>query len=150
MQWGWTGKPIVAQHTTSIFTSTLQHHPGMSTKPITLYGIPNCDTVKKARAWLTAQGIQHQFHDFRKQGVPEPELDQWLSAVGWEKLLNRQGTTWRKLDPAVQTTVKDAASARAVMHANVSVIKRPVVTWSKGQTTVGFDPALWGSFTNLV
>ena len=120
----------------------------MNTNPVTLYGITNCDTVKKARAWLTAQGIAYQFHDFRKQGVPESELDQWLAAVGWDKLLNRQGTTWRKLDPTVQTTVKDAASARAVMLANVSVIKRPVVTWGKGRTTVGFDPALWGSFAS--
>ena len=122
----------------------------MSTKPVTLYGITNCDTVKKARAWLTAQGIEYLFHDFRKQGVPEPELDLWLAAVGWEKLLNRQGTTWRKLDPTVQATVKDAASARAVMLANASVIKRPVVTWSRGRTTVGFDAALWSGFINVV
>lgn len=122
----------------------------MSTKPVNVYGITNCDTVKKARAWLTAQGIEYLFHDFRKQGVPEPELDLWLAAVGWEKLLNRQGTTWRKLDPTVQATVNDTASARAVMLANVSVIKRPVVTWSRGRTTVGFDAALWSGFINVV
>jgi arsenate reductase (glutaredoxin) len=107
-----------------------------------LYGIPNCDTVKKARAWLAGQGVEHAFHDFKKQGVPEPRLDAWIAAVGWEKLVNRQGTTWRKLDPAVQAGVRDAASARALMLQQPSVIKRPVVEW-EGQTTVGFDPAAW-------
>ena len=63
-----------------------------------LYGIPNCDTVKRARAWLAGQGTAYDFHDFKKGGVPEARLDAWLKAVGWERLLNRQGTTWRKLD----------------------------------------------------
>jgi arsenate reductase len=121
----------------------------MSTKQISVYGITNCDTVKKARAWLGAQGIEYQFHDFKKLGVPESELDQWLAAVGWEKLLNRQGTTWRKLDPTLQATVTDAASARAVMLENASVIKRPVVSWSQERTTVGFDPVLWSGFTHV-
>lgn len=109
---------------------------------ITVYGIPNCDTVKKARAWLTAQGIDHVFHDFKKQGVPPERLDPWLETLGWERLVNRKGTTWRQLDPAVQAGVHDAASARALMLAQPSVIKRPVVEWS-GQNTVGFDAALW-------
>ena len=81
---------------------------------ITLYGIPHCDTVKKARAWLAEQGVDYTFHDFKKQGVPPDALDRWIEQVGWEKLVNRQGTTWRKLGPAVQTGVKDAASARAL------------------------------------
>ena len=113
--------------------------PGM----ITLYGIPNCDTVKKARAWLAEHGANVQFHDFKKQGVPEAGLTRWLAAVGWEKLLNRQGTTWRKLEPATQTGVTDAASARALMLAQPSVIKRPVVEWPNGEVTVGFDAAVW-------
>jgi arsenate reductase-like glutaredoxin family protein len=74
----------------------------MSTPTITLYGIPNCDTVKKARAWLAGAGAWHQFHDFKKQGVPADRLDAWLRATGWETLVNRKGTTWRKLEPAVQ------------------------------------------------
>lgn len=111
---------------------------------ITLYGIPNCDTVKKARAWLNAQGVDYRFHDFKKQGVPEPRLQAWIQAVGWEKLVNRQGTTWRKLDAATQSAVRDAASASALMHANVSVIKRPVVEWG-AQTTVGFDAGVWAT-----
>jgi Spx/MgsR family transcriptional regulator len=115
----------------------------MSKNSITLYGITNCDTVKKARAWLTAQGVDYQFHDFRKQGVPEAEVDGWLRAVGWEKLVNRQGNTWRKLDPATQASVTDAASARALVLAHASVIKRPVVQWGARGTTVGFDASKW-------
>ena len=109
---------------------------------LVLYGIPNCDTVKKARAWLGEQGIAYQFHDFKKQGVPAQQLDGWIAQLGWERLLNRQGTTWRKLAPAVQAGVKDAASASELMQLQPSVIKRPVVEWG-GNTTVGFDPAAW-------
>jgi arsenate reductase len=110
---------------------------------ITLYGIPNCDTVKKARAWLGGQGVDHAFHDFKKQGVPPDHLDQWLRAAGWEKLLNRQGTTWRKLDPDTQLHAGNEAGARSLMLSQPSVIKRPVVEWADGQVTVGFDPAAW-------
>jgi arsenate reductase len=109
---------------------------------INVYGIPNCDTVKKARAWLTEYGVEHCFHDFKKQGVPEAELDQWLAAVGWESVINRKGTTWRQLDETVRAGVTDVASARAVALANPSVIKRPVVQWTNG-ITVGFDAAAW-------
>ena len=109
----------------------------------TVYGIPNCDTVKKARTWLAEQGLAHTFHDFKKQGVPEPLLPAWIAAVGWEKLLNRQGTTWRKLDEAVKESAVDAASATAVMLAHASVIKRPVVQWSDGRLTVGFKAEEW-------
>ena len=112
----------------------------MTTK---LYGIPNCDTVKRARAWLSENGVAHEFHDFKKQGVPLPQLDNWLKTVGWEKLVNRQGTTWRKLDDAVKATVVDAPSAKTLMLAQASVIKRPVVEWSAGDVTVGFDAARW-------
>lgn len=109
----------------------------------TLYGIPNCDTVKKARIWLAEHSVDVQFHDFKKQGVPEPQLDHWLASVGWEKLLNRQGTTWRKLDPAAQAAVTDTASARALMLAQPSVIKRPVVEWSATEVSVGFESQAW-------
>lgn len=109
---------------------------------ITVYGITNCDTVKKARGWLEAQGVEYTFHDFKKQGLPEKHLDAWLKAVGWEKLLNRKGTMWRKLDERTQASVHDAASARVVMTAEPRVIKRPVVEWGNG-TTVGFDESTW-------
>ena len=108
-----------------------------------VYGIPNCDTVKKARTWLDAQGQVFVFHDYKKQGVPADRLDAWMAAVGWEVLVNRQGTTWRKLDDAVKASVVDAPSAKTLMLAQASVIKRPVVEWSAGDVTVGFDAALW-------
>lgn len=106
---------------------------------ITLYGIPNCGTVKKARAWLDAQGVAYQFHDFKKLGVPAPNLPRWAAAVGWERLLNRQGTTWRRLDTAEQSRAADATGALALMQAQPSVVKRPVVDWGDGRITVGFD-----------
>ena len=110
---------------------------------IILYGIPNCDTVKKARAWLVSQGLAHSFHDFKKAGVPPDRLAAWEAAVGWPKLLNRQGTTWRKLDAAVQAAVTDAASAQALMLAQPSVIRRPVLELPGG-LLVGFDADEWG------
>jgi arsenate reductase len=106
----------------------------------TLYGIPNCDTVKKARVWLAAQGVDATFHDYKKQGVPTDLLPGWMAAVGWETLVNRKGTMWRKLDPAAQAAVVDAASATALMLQTPSVIKRPVVVWADGTVTVGFSP----------
>ena len=116
----------------------------MSESPlITLYGIPNCDTVKKARAWLTENGRSHEFHDFKKHGVPAPELARWADAVGWESLLNRKGTTWRKLAAEEQLAVVDSASAQALMQAQPSVIKRPLMDWGNGKFTVGFDPQIW-------
>lgn len=115
---------------------------------ITLYGIPNCDTVRKARAWLAGNGVDHAFHDFKKQGVPADHLDRWLREAGWEKLLNRQGTTWRKLDPQSQARAADAAGARALMLAQPSVIKRPVVEWDDGGVSVGFDAAGWAARQN--
>lgn len=117
----------------------------MNKSPITLYGIPNCDTVKKARAWLSAQGLEYQFHDFKKQGVPELQLDTWIKALGWEPLVNTRGTTWRRLDDATRAGVTDAASARNLMLAQPSVIKRPVVQWSDGLMSVGFDAKAWQS-----
>jgi arsenate reductase (glutaredoxin) len=109
---------------------------------IILYGIPNCDTVKKSRAWLDAQGKAYQFHDFKKQGVPEAALRQWVNALGWEALVNKKGTTWRKLDASAQAAVVDADSAVALMLREASVIKRPVVT-SDDWLTVGYVPEKW-------
>lgn len=110
---------------------------------ITLYGIPNCDTVKRARAYLAARGAEVQFHDFKKQGVPAESLKRWLQAVGREKLVNRQGTTWRKLDAAQQARAATDDGALALMAEQASVIKRPVVQWPDGSITVGFDEAFW-------
>ena len=87
--------------------------------------------------------MDYEFHDFKKLGVPEAQLENWLQQVGWERLVNRKGNTWRGLDASTQTGVVDAASAIKVMLANSSVIKRPVVQWLGGQVTIGFDAEAW-------
>ena len=117
--------------------------PTHSTAMVTMYGIPNCDTVKKARAWLADKGLDAVFWDFKKQGVPAAELANWAHALGWEPLVNRKGTTWRKLDAATQQAVVDATSAMHLMQSQPSVIKRPVVCWPDGSVSVGFDANVW-------
>jgi len=111
--------------------------------PVIVHGIPNCDTVKRARAWLLAQGVAHDFHDFKKAGLTRAMLDAWMARVGWEVLVNRQGLTWKKLDASARAAVVDAASAAALMVQMPSVVKRPVVQWPGGELTVGFDEAGW-------
>ncbi len=106
---------------------------------ITVYGIANCDTVKRARAWLADRGLEVAFHDYKKQGVPAELLPVWLRTFGRDKLVNRAGTTWRKLDDAAKAAVVDDASAIALMLAEPSVIKRPVVHWADGRWTLGFS-----------
>ena len=113
--------------------------PNHLPQKVTVFGIPNCDTVKKARTWLAEQALDVTFHDFKKQGVPADLLPGWLAAVGWQTLVNRKGTTWRKLDEATRLAVVDDASATALMLANPSVIKRPVVVWGDGAVSVGFS-----------
>lgn len=110
---------------------------------ITVHGIPNCDTVKRARAWLAERSTPCRFHDFRKDGLPAEALRQWAATLGWERLLNRQGTTWRRLPDEERAAVVDAASALALMQRQPSVIKRPVVVWADGSLSVGFDAADW-------
>jgi Spx/MgsR family transcriptional regulator len=105
-----------------------------------LYGIANCDTVKRARAWLTAQGCDHDFHDFKRAGLPEALLDDWIAALGVQPLVNRRGTTWRRLDDAQRTAADDPSQARALLLAQTSLVKRPVVRWPDGSLSVGFDP----------
>lgn len=106
---------------------------------ITLYGIPNCDTVKKARAWLDQRGVAYAFHDYKKAGVDEAALRDWVARLGWEKLLNRAGTTFRKLPEEAKAGL-DAEKAIGLMLANPSAIKRPVAM--EGDTLlVGFDAA---------
>ena len=108
---------------------------------ITLYGIPNCDTVKKARAWLDAAGVAYAFHDYKKAGVDAATLRGWAGEVGWEVLLNRAGTTFRKLPDADKAELNEA-KAIALMVAQPSMIKRPVVTGA-GALLVGFKPDMW-------
>ena len=95
---------------------------------VVVYGIAHCDSVKKVRVWLDARDVSYVFHDYKKQGIPEAEMKRWVAAIGWERVLNRKGTTWRALDEAVKASVVNDASATAVMLAHASTIKRPVVT----------------------
>jgi arsenate reductase (glutaredoxin) len=108
-----------------------------------LHGIPNCDTVKKARAWLQAQGAGHAFVDFKKHPPEAAALQRWADAVGLDTLLNRRGTTWRALDDEARQAAASTADALALMQAQPSLIKRPVVEWADGTVSVGFDAADW-------
>lgn len=108
---------------------------------LTLYGIPNCDTVKKARAYLDGRGLGYHFHDYKKAGVTAADLGRWSEVVGWERLLNKAGTTFKKLPDADKADI-DAAKAIALMVANPSMIKRPVVEGGK-TLLVGFAPAVY-------
>jgi arsenate reductase (glutaredoxin) len=108
----------------------------------TLYGIPNCDTVKKARTWLAEHAIDFTFHDFKKQGLERATVAAWLEQLDWEVLVNRKGTTWRGLPDERKATVQDKASALALMLEFPSVVKRPVLEGA-GATSVGFSPAMY-------
>jgi arsenate reductase len=105
---------------------------------LTLYGIKNCDTMKKARAWLDGQGIAYAFHDYKTAGIDRASLERWVKAQGWETVLNRAGTTFRAL-PEADKTGLDAAKAIALMLANPSMIKRPVLEGG-GTLLIGFKP----------
>jgi Spx/MgsR family transcriptional regulator len=108
---------------------------------VTVYGIPNCDTVKKARAWLDERGVAYAFHDYKKQGIDPARLRAWAGAVGWEALLNRRGTTFRKLEEAQKRDLDEAKAIR-LMEALPSSIRRPVVEYPGG-ILVGFDSSAW-------
>ena len=115
----------------------------MNTTTAAVYGIPNCDTVKRARAWLQARGVPHEFNDFKKAPPSPAQLQEWAARVGWERLLNRQGSTWRQLDEAAKAGAADAAGACRLLAQQPSAIKRPVVQWPDGALTVGFDAEDW-------
>lgn len=104
-----------------------------------LYGIPNCNTVKKARDWLANRHITLEFHDFKKQGIEATELLNWLSQISHEKLINRAGLTWRGLDEDSKNSITNDAAAIALMQAKTSVIKRPVLVKDGTVLCVGFD-----------
>ncbi|KKO09623.1 hypothetical protein LCGC14_0031160 [marine sediment metagenome] len=113
---------------------------------ITLYGIKACDTMKKARTWLDQQGVEYSFHDYKKEGIDAARLQAWCAEHGWEKILNRQGTTFRKLDDADKQNI-DIGKAVALMQSNPSMIKRPVLD-TGSQRLVGFKPELYASAFN--
>lgn len=109
---------------------------------VTLYGIPNCDTVKKARTWLDQNGIEYTFHDFKKAGLSPELVESWLSQLAWDVLVNRKGTTWRGLPDERKAAVCDAKSAAALMLELPSVVKRPVLS-EANSVHVGFSDALY-------
>lgn len=108
-----------------------------------LYGIPNCNTVKKARDWLTAHGIAYEFHDFKKQGINSSLIEGWLKQMPWEKLVNRAGMTWRNLTDAEKSAIKDTKSAQDLMLTKSSVIKRPVLVKDGNIISLGFSEATY-------
>lgn len=106
-----------------------------------IYGIRNCDTVKKARKWLDERNLPYEFHDFKKDGLNDALLSRWEEALGWETLVNRRGTTWRRLPEEVRDNITPQ-SAHEIMLDNPSIIKRPVVE-QDGRTSVGFNADEW-------
>jgi Spx/MgsR family transcriptional regulator len=119
-----------------------------TTMTITLYGIPNCDTVKKARTWLAAQQIDFTFHDFKKQGLERASVEAWLQQLPWDVLVNKKGTTWRALSDERKAATVDAASALELMLENPSIIKRPVLD-KDGQFSVAFSDAQYSAIFGL-
>lgn len=110
-----------------------------------VYGIPNCNTVKKARTWLTDNGIDYEFHDFKKQGITADKLNEWSNTFGWEKVLNKKGTTWKKISPEQQALITDQASAVALLVTHTSAIKRPVVEKDGKAILISFDEELYSN-----
>jgi len=113
-----------------------------------IYGIPNCNTVKKARTWLEDNSIAYEFHDFKKQGIDEATIKQWLKQSTWDKLVNRAGMTWRNLSDAEKAAVTDNASATELMMAKTSVIKRPLLVKDVTLLALGFDEAKYQQLLN--
>ena len=111
-----------------------------------MYGIPNCDTIKKARKWLDANSIEYTFHDYKKSGVPEKQLRQWVKKSGWDTLLNRRGTTWRQLDDKIKKNINESLAIK-VMLENPSAIKRPVLESGKNLLT-GFTESEYEALLN--
>lgn len=112
---------------------------------VTIYGIKNCDTMKKAFAWCDERGVAYTFHDYKKQGVPRERLVAWCRVLGWKSLVNTRGPTYRKLSPE-QQDITTQSKAVALMLEFPSLIRRPLVETDTGQLLVGFDPAMFGSF----
>lgn len=115
----------------------------------TLYGIPNCNTVKKARTWLEQNNATYHFHNYKKEGVTSDKLSSWTKQVGWEKLVNKAGTTWKKLSQELKESIVDVNAAETLMKSQNSVIKRPVLENSKGEIiAIGFSESDYESKLN--
>jgi len=117
-----------------------------SENTLTMYGIKNCDTIKKARKYLEANNTDYQFHDYRTDGLDAALLGQFIAVLGWEPLLNTRGTTWRKLDEATREAVIHAATAQELMLAMPAIIKRPLLCAADGSMLLGFSGATYQQF----
>ncbi|MFV8847859.1 ArsC family reductase [Serratia fonticola] len=126
----------------------------MTDKPqhasLTMFGIKNCDTIKKARRWLEEQGVAYQFHDYRVDGLDEQLLRDFVERLGWEPLLNTRGTTWRKLDEAQRNACNNAEAAIALMLEQPAMIKRPLLDDGKGHALLGFSSESYQQFITEV
>lgn len=112
-----------------------------------MFGIKNCDTIKKARKWLEAEGIEYEFHDYKKDGLSSDMLNSWVKDLGWEALINKRGTTWRKLPDNIKESI-DQASAIQIMLDNTSIIKRPLLINDETKKLLGFKADEYQNFIN--
>lgn len=112
----------------------------------TMYGIKNCDTIKKARRWLEAHQIDYRFHDYRTDGLDDALLQTFIDSLGWEPLVNKRGTTWRKLDEARRDAIDNSATAKTVMLEQPALIKRPLLVTEDGKTLLGFSEESYQQF----
>ena len=117
---------------------------------LTMYGIKNCDTIKKARRWLEAHQIAYQFHDYRADGLDRAQLDTFIAELGWQALLNTRGTTWRKLDESLRNSIDNADAAAALMLEMPAIIKRPLLCAPGQPMLLGFSEANYEKFINEV
>lgn len=124
--------------------------PSIRIQIITLYGIKNCDTIKKARRWLEERGIDYRFHDYRVDGLDNTLLQSFISELGWEPLLNTRGTTWRKLDEATRSQITTADAAAALMIEMPAIIKRPLLCAPGKPMLLGFSDSSYTQFFNEV
>ncbi|WP_145559825.1 ArsC family reductase [Yersinia bercovieri] len=111
-----------------------------------VYGIKNCDTIKKARRWLEEQGIAYQFHDYRVDGLSDERLQSFIDKLGWQPLLNTRGTTWRKLPEERRDSITDAQTAKVLMLEQPAIIKRPLLEAANGEMLLGFNVESYQSF----
>ncbi|EOD2819599.1 ArsC family reductase [Providencia stuartii] len=118
-----------------------------TSSPYIMYGIKNCDTIKKARRYLEDNGINYQFHDYRVEGIDDALLSMFIAQLGWEVLVNKRGTTWRKLSDAEKNAVVDAESAKKVLLAEPAMIKRPILVSADNRYLVGFSANEYQQFT---
>jgi arsenate reductase len=109
-----------------------------------VYGIPNCNSVQKARTWLNEHQISYEFHDYKKSGVTKDKLISWSKQLGWENLLNKKGTTWRELEEEVQNSITTQTAAIKLMKENTSIIKRPIIEKEGKIVVIRFDEAEYG------